>query len=103
MKAENSFGQLSLNGLQLRQQTVVEDPQLASIQKARKNTLFDYVHRGKRIELAMEGTAASGKESSLSSLYVVIYPLIAGEAGRQPCTKTSNRVVSGICSCPASV
>ena len=92
MKVEDSFDQLSLEGLQLRQQTVVENPRLGPIQLARKNAMFDYVYRGKRIELAVEDTAASGKESFLSFLYVVIYPLIAGEAGRPPCAKTSSRV-----------
>ena len=92
VKAEDSFYQLSLEGLQLRQQTVVENPRLGPIQKARKNAMFDYVHRGKRIELAVEDTTASGKESSPSFLYVIIYSLIAGEAGRPPCTKTSSRV-----------
>ena len=71
VKAEDLFGQLSLEGLQLRQQTDVENPRLGPIQKARTDAVIDYVHRGERIELAVEDTATSGKESSSSFLSVV--------------------------------
>ena len=103
MKAEDLFGQLSLKGLQLRQQTVVENPRLGPIQKARKNTMFDFVHRGKQIELAVEDTTASGKESSPSFLYVVIYPLIQERLGDHHPPRHLAELVSGICSCPVSI
>ena len=53
VEAEDSFGQLSLKGLQLGQQPIVKDPRLGPIEEAWQDAVFNYLHGGERVELSM--------------------------------------------------
>ena len=66
VEAEDSFGQLSLKGLQLGQQPIVKDPRLGPVEEAWQDAVFNYLHGGERVELSMEYTTASRKKALLA-------------------------------------
>ena len=47
VEAEDSFGQLSLKGLQFGQQPIVKDPRLGPVE-AWQDAVFNYLHGGER-------------------------------------------------------